>query len=54
LLVWTDWAGFTTGRIPKFVRQYAQIGETLQAAAVAFRTDVESGVYPAPENEYSD
>ena len=23
LLVWTDWAGFTTGRIPKFVKKYA-------------------------------
>jgi 3-methyl-2-oxobutanoate hydroxymethyltransferase len=54
LLVWTDWAGFTTGRIPKFVKQYAQIGETLHAAAVAFRTEVEEGVYPGPENEYTE
>ena len=54
LLVWTDWAGFTTGRIPKFVKQYAQLAETLHAAATAFRTDVEEGVYPGPENEYSD
>lgn len=54
LLVWTDWAGFTTGRIPRFVKQYAQIGETLLAAAEAFRHDVESGAYPAPEHEYGD
>ncbi len=52
LLVWTDWAGFTTGRIPRFVKQYAQIGQALEAAAIAFREDVESGAYPAPEHEY--
>lgn len=54
LLVWTDWAGFSRGRIPKFVKQYARIGETLLAAAEAFRADVENGVYPAPEHEYGE
>jgi 3-methyl-2-oxobutanoate hydroxymethyltransferase len=54
LLVWSDWAGFTRGRIPRFVKQYAQIGETLLAAAREFRRDVESGVYPAPEHEYGE
>jgi 3-methyl-2-oxobutanoate hydroxymethyltransferase len=54
LLVWSDWAGFTRGRIPKFVKQYASIGQTLLDAAVAFREDVESGVYPAPEHEYGE
>ncbi|MFM2072253.1 MAG: 3-methyl-2-oxobutanoate hydroxymethyltransferase [Actinomycetota bacterium] len=52
LLVWTDWAGFTTGRIPKFVKQYANIGQTLLDAAVAFREDVDNGTYPAAEHEY--
>jgi 3-methyl-2-oxobutanoate hydroxymethyltransferase len=52
--VWSDWAGFTRGRIPKFVRQYAQIGQMLHDAAVAYREDVESGVYPAPEHEYGE
>lgn len=54
LLVWSDWAGFTRGRIPKFVKQYANIAETLLDAAVAYREDVESGVYPAPEHEYGE
>jgi 3-methyl-2-oxobutanoate hydroxymethyltransferase len=54
LLVWSDWAGFTRGRIPKFVKQYARIGDTLLEAAKTFRADVEAGVYPAPEHEYSD
>lgn len=52
LLVWSDWAGFTRGRIPRFVKQYANIGETLLDAAREFRADVESGSYPAPEHEY--
>jgi 3-methyl-2-oxobutanoate hydroxymethyltransferase len=54
LLVWTDWAGMTTGRIPRFVKQYAQLAKTLHEAAVAFRTDVESGVYPGPEHSFED
>jgi 3-methyl-2-oxobutanoate hydroxymethyltransferase len=54
LLVWSDWAGFTRGRIPKFVKQYARIGDTLLEAAREFRDDVENGKYPAPEHEYSD
>ncbi len=54
LLVWTDWAGFSTGRIPKFVRQYANLRQTLTDAAVAYQADVASGQYPAPEHSYTD
>ncbi|WP_344778414.1 3-methyl-2-oxobutanoate hydroxymethyltransferase [Gryllotalpicola kribbensis] len=52
LLVWTDWAGLTQGRIPKFVKQYAQIGQTLRDAAATWKADVENGEYPGPENSY--
>ena len=54
LLVWTDWAGLTTGRIPKFVRQYADLKGVLTDAVKEYRGDVESGAYPAPEHEYED
>ena len=54
LMVWSDWAGFSRGRIPRFVKQYAQIGETLFEAAKHYRQEVESGVYPAPEHEYGE
>ena len=54
LMVWSDWAGFSRGRIPRFVKQYAQIGETLFEAAKQYRQEVESGVYPAPEHEYGE
>jgi 3-methyl-2-oxobutanoate hydroxymethyltransferase len=52
LMVWTDWAGFTTGRVPKFVKRYADLGTIMHDAAVAYRTEVEAGVYPGPEHEY--
>jgi 3-methyl-2-oxobutanoate hydroxymethyltransferase len=54
LMVWSDWAGFSRGRIPRFVKQYAQIGETLLEAARQYREEVEAGVYPASEHEYSE
>lgn len=52
LLVWTDWAGFTTGRIPRFVRQYADLKGVLGDAARRYKTDVEDGEYPGPEHSY--
>src|SRR5690554_919297 len=52
LLVWSDWAGFTKGRIAKFVKQYADLRGVLSGAVKSFRDEVESGVYPAPEHEY--
>lgn len=54
LLVWTDWAGFTGGRIPKFVKQYANLRQSLTDAVTAYRADVESGAYPGPEHSYED
>ncbi|MCU1545135.1 MAG: panB [Homoserinimonas sp.] len=54
LLVWTDWAGFTGGRIPKFVKQYADLRGVLADAVAAYRTDVADGSYPAPEHSYND
>ncbi|MHB1172664.1 MAG: 3-methyl-2-oxobutanoate hydroxymethyltransferase [Lacisediminihabitans sp.] len=54
LLVWTDWAGLTTGRIPKFVKRYANLSGVLTDAVMAYRSDVEAGAYPAPEHEYED
>jgi 3-methyl-2-oxobutanoate hydroxymethyltransferase len=52
LLVWTDWAGFTTGRVPRFVRQYADLKGVLSDAAARYKADVEQGEYPGPEHSY--
>ena len=54
LLVWTDWAGFTKGRIPKFVKQYANLRQTLSDAVTAYRGDVADGSYPSAEHSYED
>ncbi len=54
LLVWSDWAGMSRGRIPRFVKQYAQLGEILLEAARSFRHDVDNAVYPATEHEYGE
>ena len=52
LLVWTDFAGMTEGRVPRFVRQYANVRSVLTDAVHQFKSDVESGVYPGPEHSY--
>jgi 3-methyl-2-oxobutanoate hydroxymethyltransferase len=52
LLVWTDFAGFTSGRIPKFVKQYADLRGVLTDAVTRFRDDVATHAYPGPENSY--
>jgi 3-methyl-2-oxobutanoate hydroxymethyltransferase len=54
LVVWTDWAGLTGGRIPKFVKQYANLRQVLTDAALAYKADVESGAYPDEAHSYSD
>ncbi len=52
VLVWTDMAGMTSGRVPRFVKQYAQLRETLGEAARAFGADVVGGAYPAEEHSF--
>lgn len=54
ILVWSDLAGLTSGRIPKFVKQYANLRTVLTDAVTAYRADVESGTYPGPEHSYED
>ena len=53
-MVWTDFAGLTAGRIPKFVKRYADLRATLTDAVEAFRDDVAEGRYPSAEHEYTD
>jgi 3-methyl-2-oxobutanoate hydroxymethyltransferase len=54
LLVWTDWAGLTTGRIPRFVKQYASLNGVLTDAVRSYISDVSDVSYPAAEHEYED
>ncbi|MEV0599442.1 3-methyl-2-oxobutanoate hydroxymethyltransferase [Streptomyces sp. NPDC050315] len=52
VLVWTDMAGMTKGRVPRFVKQYAQLREALGGAAKAFAEDVVGGTFPAEEHTF--
>ncbi|WP_030256944.1 3-methyl-2-oxobutanoate hydroxymethyltransferase [Streptomyces violens] len=52
VLVWTDMAGLTKGRVPRFVKQYAQLREALGGAAKAFAEDVVGGTFPAEEHTF--
>ncbi len=51
VLVWQDMAGLSP-RVPKFVKQYADLAGTLRAAATAYAQDVTSGAFPAEEYSY--
>lgn len=52
LLVWTDWAGLSTGRIPRFVKQYADLKGVLAEAARAYKEDVQGGQFPTAEQSF--
>ena len=52
VLVWTDMAGMTDGRVPRFVKQYARLREALGGAAKAFAEYVVGGAYPAAEHSF--
>jgi 3-methyl-2-oxobutanoate hydroxymethyltransferase len=50
--VFHDFFGISDGRMPRFVKRYAEIGEEIKAAARAFATEVADGVYPGAEHSY--
>jgi 3-methyl-2-oxobutanoate hydroxymethyltransferase len=52
VLVWPDMAGFTGGRVPKFVKKYADLRAELLRAAKEYADDVRGGVFPGPEHSF--
>ncbi|MFF6986290.1 3-methyl-2-oxobutanoate hydroxymethyltransferase [Streptomyces sp. NPDC010273] len=50
VLVWTDMLGLTGGKMPKFVKQYADLRGIMGDAARAFAEDVVGGTFPAEEH----
>jgi 3-methyl-2-oxobutanoate hydroxymethyltransferase len=52
ILVWTDFAGLSAHKPKKFVKQYAQLRETLVTAAQQYRAEVISGEFPEPERSF--
>jgi 3-methyl-2-oxobutanoate hydroxymethyltransferase len=52
VLVWQDMAGLRTGRLPRFVKQYANVHDVLLSAAQDYAIDVKSGTFPGPEHTF--
>ncbi|MCJ0867970.1 3-methyl-2-oxobutanoate hydroxymethyltransferase [Streptomyces sp. AP-93] len=52
VLVWTDMMGLTGGKMPKFVKQYANLRATMGDAAKAFAEDVVGGTFPQEEHAF--
>ncbi len=49
ILVWTDLLGVNTGRIPRFVRTYADLGDQMRQAVGQWTSDVRDGSFPGPD-----
>jgi 3-methyl-2-oxobutanoate hydroxymethyltransferase len=52
VLVWQDMAGLRVGRMPRFVKQYADVHSVLLKAARDYAADVAAGTFPGPEHTF--
>jgi 3-methyl-2-oxobutanoate hydroxymethyltransferase len=52
VLVWHDLLGLTSGRLPRFVKQYVDLRSEVAGAVKAFVHEVADGEYPGPEHTY--
>ena len=50
VLVWQDMAGLRGGRLPRFVKQFANMRTLLRDAARDYMAEVEGGIFPAAEH----
>jgi len=52
IMVWQDLAGLTTGRVPRFVKRYADLAGTLTTAVSQYVNEVASNTYPDDAHSY--
>ncbi|MCW2854991.1 MAG: panB [Marmoricola sp.] len=52
VLVWQDAFGLRTGKMARFVKQYADVHAVLSQAAQAYSADVKAGTFPGPEHTF--
>ena len=52
VLVWQDAFGLRTGRMARFVKQYADVHSVLLDAARAYADDVRAGTFPGPDHTF--
>ncbi|HEY1135727.1 MAG TPA: 3-methyl-2-oxobutanoate hydroxymethyltransferase [Nocardioides sp.] len=52
VLVWQDAFGLRSGRMPRFVKQFADVRSVLADGARAYVDEVRSGSFPGPEHTF--
>jgi 3-methyl-2-oxobutanoate hydroxymethyltransferase len=52
VLVCTDLLGMSRGHNPKFAKHFAELGDAIVGAVKSYVSEVQSGVFPAPEHTY--
>ena len=52
VLVYQDMLGMFSDYVPKFVKQFAQVGEIMKKAFTDYKEEVASGAFPAEKNSY--
>ena len=52
VLVYQDMLGMFTDYVPKFVKQFANVGEVMSRAFADYVQEVKAGTFPAPEHTY--
>ena len=52
VLVYQDMLGMFSDYVPKFVKQFAQVGEIMKKAFSDYKEEVASGSFPAEKNSY--
>lgn len=53
LLIVSDLLGIFQAFTPKFVKKYANLGEEMKRAFIAYRDEVRQGAFPGPEHVYT-
>ena len=53
MLVWHDLLGLYAGRAPRFVKRYAEVGDTIRQALSEFASDVRERRFPEEQHTYA-
>lgn len=53
ILVYQDMLGMFSDFVPKFVKQYAKIGESMKQAFLEYKKQIQEGSFPAKEHCYT-
>ncbi len=52
VLVYQDMLGMFTDYVPKFVKQFANVGEVMKDAFRTYIEEIQDGTFPAEEHSY--